>query len=123
MQGGRQRYKAHMGAFRNALKHNYLNDLGWRGEKYTLSIKHGDEKFIKERLDKVVANLEWYKFFKEVWVDLLTVGTLDHNPILLSINEIHTSPRHRKKLFKYDIKWEIDEDCGRVIDTKWSTDQ
>ena len=57
--GGRPRGDYLMNNFRNALEEGGLSDLGWEGDKYTWSNRHDNETFIKERLDRVVANQVW----------------------------------------------------------------
>lgn len=54
--GGRERNEGQMEMFRRALEDGRLADFGWRGNKFTWCNGHGDETFIKERLDRAVAN-------------------------------------------------------------------
>jgi hypothetical protein len=48
-----------MTAFRQALESCDLFDLGYRGPKFTWCSFWNDGDFIKERLDRGVANSEW----------------------------------------------------------------
>ncbi|KAF5481359.1 hypothetical protein F2P56_002016 [Juglans regia] len=108
-----------MGRFREALEMGGLFDLGWKGDKYTWSNKHGDETFTKERLDRAVANIRWKRMFKEGWVEVLAARCSDHRPILLYVNQTFSSERKRKRLFRYEAKWSLEEDCEEVIKRVW----
>ncbi|KAF5463963.1 hypothetical protein F2P56_014082 [Juglans regia] len=108
-----------MGRFREALEMGGLFDLGWKGDKYTWSNKHGDETFTKERLDRAVANIRWKRMFKEGWVEVLAARCSDHRPILLYVNQKFSSERKRKRLFRYEAKWSLEEDCEEVIKRAW----
>lgn len=66
--GARQRPESLMRAFRDALEDNKLHDLGWNGEKFTWSNLHGDETFIKERLDRAIAKLACSEAYHEARV-------------------------------------------------------
>lgn len=72
-----------MELFRCALENGGLIDLGWMGNKYTWSNGHGDETFIKERLDRGVASKGWLASFSEVEVETIVVWCSDHMTILL----------------------------------------
>lgn len=83
--GGRPRANNLMEDFRKALQDNSLSDMGWKGVKYTLSNKHFDETFTKERLDTFVAKLAWIDLFKNRLVEVLTARKSNHLPILLQV--------------------------------------
>jgi hypothetical protein len=54
--GGAQRREGQMVLFRNVLEDCGLSDLGFLGSKFTWSNGHHDDTFMKERLDRAVAN-------------------------------------------------------------------
>lgn len=70
-----------MAKFREALTISNLYDLGYRGIKYTLSNKHRDGTFRKERLDRAVANSLWFGTFMDYWLEGMVARRLDHKPI------------------------------------------
>jgi hypothetical protein len=57
--GGGGRSNSQMNAFRQALEDCDLTDLGYRGPKFTWCNFREEENFIKERLDRGVANSVW----------------------------------------------------------------
>lgn len=83
--GRRVRPEQQMQEFRTALEMNDIFDLGWIGDKYTWSNKHTDGTFIKERLDRGVANTKWSEIFKNGELPVLPAIKSDHRPILLVI--------------------------------------
>ncbi|XP_042992297.1 uncharacterized protein LOC122318763 [Carya illinoinensis] len=117
--GGKQRQERQMMRFREALDDGGLFDLGWRGDKYTWSNKHGDDTFTKERLDRAVANLKWKGIFKEAWVEVLAARCSDHKPLLLCLNQEPARVWRGKRLFRYETKWSLEDDCEEVIKRVW----
>lgn len=59
-EGGRDRIQQSMDMFREALEHCCLRDLGYEGDTFTWrNHNHVAENYIKERLDRAVANHQW----------------------------------------------------------------
>ncbi|XP_042965938.1 uncharacterized protein LOC122299618 [Carya illinoinensis] len=108
-----------MRRFREALEEGGLFDLGWKGDKYTWSNKHEDDTFTKERLDRAVANLKWKGIYKEAWVEVLAARCSDHRPLLLHTNQEPARVWRGKRLFIYEAKWSLEEDCEQVIKRAW----
>lgn len=79
--GGRSRNLSQMDSFLSALVDCNLGDLGFKGSKYTWRNKRESDSFIKERLDRALANPGWCSKFPEVEVHVLPVCTSDHNPL------------------------------------------
>jgi hypothetical protein len=57
--GALLRKEGQMDQFRNALINYLLTDLGFIGSKYTWTNSRCDGNFVKERLDRAIANSEW----------------------------------------------------------------
>jgi hypothetical protein len=108
-----------MEQFREALVHCGLSDLGYRGSKFTWSNGHPKETFMKERLDRAVANKEWCGLFKNREVSVLPARTSDHKPLLLSIFEENAARPHFQKSFKFKAHWLADSECMEVITNAW----
>ncbi|XP_041009372.1 uncharacterized protein LOC121253428 [Juglans microcarpa x Juglans regia] len=121
--GGKQRQEKQMNMFRNVLERGGLFYLGWRGDKFTWSNKHDNETFTKERLDRAVANLRWKEIYKEGWVEVLTAKCSDHKPLLLSMNQVLSIAWRRRRMFRYEARWSLEEDCEEVIKNVWTTRQ
>ncbi|KAF5443040.1 hypothetical protein F2P56_035635 [Juglans regia] len=112
-----------MNMFRNVLERGGLFDLSWRGDKFTWSNKHDNETFTKERLDKVVANLRWKEIYKEGWLEVLTARCSDHRPLLLSMNQVLSIVWRRRRMFRDEARWSLEEGCEEVIKNAWTMRQ
>lgn len=53
-------------------------------------------------------------------MDTLVARSLDHKPILLSSKINEQRPRERHKVFIYEAKWGMDEECDQIIKAEWS---
>lgn len=60
-----------MEQFRTTLENCNLSDLGFKGSKFTWRNYRSDESFMKERLERVVANHEWCMVYRAVEVNVL----------------------------------------------------
>ncbi|XP_042987458.1 uncharacterized protein LOC122315551 [Carya illinoinensis] len=116
---GKQSQEKQMVRFREALEDGGLFDLGWRDDNYTWSNNHGDDTLTKERLDRAVANLRWKEMFKEAWVEVLVARCSDHRSLLLSMNQEPAKVWRGKRLFRYEAKWSLMDDCEEVIKRAW----
>jgi hypothetical protein len=84
--GGNTRNRRQMWDFQQALEECELTDLGFLGLKFTWSNCREDIRFIKERLDRGLANQEWRDLFPEVVVVVeLALGS-DHLLVLVSLD-------------------------------------
>jgi hypothetical protein len=72
-----------MEQFRSALEICNLSDLGFKGPKLTWNNCRGDKGYIKERLDRVLANNEWIGLFEEVSVQVMAERSSNHKPLLV----------------------------------------
>ena len=71
--------------FRDVLDHCGFVDLGFSGPDFTWHDKRRGEG-IWERLDRGIANYEWLTRFPTGRVKHLNCFTLDHRPLLLSLD-------------------------------------
>ncbi|KAI4297235.1 hypothetical protein L6164_037130 [Bauhinia variegata] len=83
--GGIEVEEANMQDFRDFIFSNHLADLGFNDYKYTRSNKWRNGRGICERLDRVIANLEWQAAFSNGLVSHLNGQGSDHLPILLDL--------------------------------------
>jgi hypothetical protein len=114
------RKEGQMDNFRMALEGCSLSDLGFIGSKYTWSNCRSDGSFIKERLDRAVANMEWVALYKEVEVRILAATSSDHKPVLVEFLEESRERWCGNRGFKFEASWWVDEECGTVIKNAWA---
>lgn len=100
-----------------------LYDLGWKGDKYTWSNSHIDATFTKERLDSAVANPKWMNIYTEAWVEVMVARTSNYKPLIVHLNmqcqDIASQFRQKKRFFKYEASWALEEDYEVVLKEAW----
>ncbi|KAK4559009.1 hypothetical protein RGQ29_008306 [Quercus rubra] len=98
-------------AFRAALEHCNLVDLGFIGYPFTWNNRQLGTANTKERLDKAVANQMWRSKFPRTTVTHIVSHTSDHLPLIL---QNHAPPKHshrRRRGFKFEEAWLLWDGC------------
>ena len=103
-----------MQAFRDALTHCSLEDLGFSGD--ILTWKHGR---IRERLDRVVADGPWTIMHPGAMVKHLDYTNSDHRPILLDTEFVPVTNLNRTSRRKFEAKWLQEEGFSQVVHQAW----
>ena len=94
-------------------------DLGFVGNRFTW-IKHFiDGHSIRERLDRVVVNASWFLKFQGTIVHHLHCTSLDHMPLYINLSGLEITLR--RKLFRFEEIWLLDERYGEVVEASWSS--
>jgi hypothetical protein len=93
-------------------------DLGYRGQKFTWNNGRERDDFIKERLDRVVANEEWCEVFPKVDICVEEELSSDHCPIYVTLTEKLTR-RSRTRMFRQEAKWAREEQYTMKIKKAW----
>jgi exonuclease III len=114
------RKERQMEQFRDAIEACNLRDLGFIGARYTWSNGRHDEYFVSKRLDRAVANMQWKAIYHEVKVFVLAGRASDHKPILLQFGMEVEDKREYHKSFKFEAKWQLDEEFSDVVKNAWS---
>jgi hypothetical protein len=114
------RKERQMDQFRNALGNCQLLDLGFTGAQYTWTNGRHDGNFVKERLDRAVANLEWRGMFCETTVFILAARASDQKPILMQFSHVKEEPTKFYKSFKFEAKWQLEEEFGGFVEETWN---
>ena len=94
-------------------------DLGFTENSYTWSNKRWGADYIKQHLDRDIANISWRLAFPKVAIYHLGALNSDHAPFL-----IDTNPQHpfTIRLFQFQAIWTRDSRCGEVISKAWEKD-
>jgi hypothetical protein len=114
----RRRPARQMQAFRDALNHCDVYDLGFIGLPWTFDNKQKGEKNVKVRLDKVVASPSWKDWFKDARVRHLVSSRSDHLPILLDLLD-GTDQGKPLRISRYELMWEREESLSSEIERAW----
>ncbi|XP_026458603.1 uncharacterized protein LOC113359140 [Papaver somniferum] len=95
--GGQPVLNSNIAYFNNFIQQNHLIDLGYKGPAYTWSNGRCMDNLIRQRLDRVLTNIEWCVFFSFAAVLHLPRLASDHAPILLNTyRNISRSPPNYK---------------------------
>ncbi|XP_059451054.1 uncharacterized protein LOC132181841 [Corylus avellana] len=111
--GGNTRSRRLMWDFQQALEECDLTDLGFLGPKYTWNNGREEEDFIKERLDRGVANHEWRDLFPNAELRVEFALGSDHLPVFLCLKG-EIGRRNKVPIFRYEASWALEEEYGAV---------
>ncbi|XP_021852525.2 uncharacterized protein [Spinacia oleracea] len=116
--GGAIRSERLMDAFRGAIDVCDLRDLGFKGSIFTWKRGTSMTTFVRERLDRFLADDNWCSMFPGFEVRHLPIYCSDHAPILLSIKN-NVEREMGDKYFKFESLWLSKEECGVVVADAW----
>ena len=113
--GGPARYDGSFIAFRSFVSVNGLwdvkhtgNQLSCRGKRHTHDIK--------SRLDRTLANVEWFDMFPSGICNYLRFEGSDHRPLMTYL-ESHKIKKRRP--FRYDRRLNDNEEAREIIEMAW----
>jgi exonuclease III len=119
-EGGPARNQGCMDAFRRTLEHCELEDLGYVGDPFTWRNNwHVASGYIRERLDRVVANSAWRCLFPLYKVINGDPRHSDHRPLITELNEQSCFLENRgsgEKCFRFEASWLQEEGCEHIIE-------
>ncbi|XP_020177948.1 uncharacterized protein [Aegilops tauschii subsp. strangulata] len=121
-QGGVPRTQAYMDHFHSALNFCNLNDLGFEGDIFTWrNNNYRIDGYIRERLDRVVANAEWCMRFPGYKVVNGCPEHSDHRPVILHVDGAHKKPRPQPNNLnkRFEARWLLEEDCEKIVKEAW----
>lgn len=110
-----------MDEFRKALEEWWVEDLGFEGDIFTWrNNQFQEDGFIRERLDRAVANLEWRCLFPEAQVVNGDPRHSDHRPLIIQTKPPETLPCcSGGGSFRFEAAWIEEEKCREVIESAW----
>ncbi|XVE71697.1 hypothetical protein DITRI_Ditri10aG0172400 [Diplodiscus trichospermus] len=110
-EGGRRKDRRKINCFRDFVEGSGLQDVKAKGMKYTWSgIRKG--KLVKEKLDRVLVNLDWMKAYPNMQATNLPVIGSNHFPVVMNIE---FGDRKGGKRFKFESKWLLMEECAKIV--------
>jgi len=83
--------------FQNCLRDSDLVDIPSRGVHYTWS-NHQDDNPIIRKLDRAIANGDWFSSFPSAIAVFELSGVSDHSPCIIILENL---PKRSKKCFRY----------------------
>jgi hypothetical protein len=121
-QGGLPKPQVQMDRFRDALSFCNLNDLGFEGDIFTWRNNNFRvDGYIRERLDRAVANPEWCARFPNYKVMNGCPEHSDHRPVTVSVDQPYRRGTPRNNLLNrcFEAQWLLEEDCEKVVNSAW----
>lgn len=104
--------------FRSALDDCGLQDLDYLGDTFTWTNRQGESDQIIERLDKFIANEEYWQLFPNCSVTHLNWANSDHRPIMLqATSDLDSSDlgKHKRRIFRFEEVWATQPECRSLI--------
>ncbi|KAL7252634.1 hypothetical protein ACSBR1_007240 [Camellia fascicularis] len=93
-----------------------LMNLEFKGPPYTWTNNQVGVANICERLDRVVATMEWRSLYPCAKVFHEVQFSSDHCPLILNCSVLL---KKVPQIFKFENIWTSNPDCARVIQSKW----
>nr|GMD79921.1 uncharacterized protein LOC109152193 [Ipomoea batatas] len=103
--------------FRDAVRESGLFDLGLEGCQFTWERGRGTDRWVQEKLDRVLVTGDWRDEFGGARAWSLEGGSSDHMPILLKL--AHNRPREWRRRVRYENVWGCYGECRKVVVEKW----
>lgn len=115
-EGGVPRPQVCMDQFRQELEECSLVDLGFAGDPFTLrNHSHTDVHYIRDRLDRAVADVAWRALFPNFSVRNGDPRHSDHRPVIVIVEEeVVRSRRGCGPAFRFEAEWVQEENCARL---------
>lgn len=105
-EGGRLRGQQCMDQFREALEYCQLRDLGYEGDTFTWrNHSHVAENYIRERLDRAVANDLWRSRFPGARVINGDPRHSHYRPLIITTERVGAGCRRGAGGFKFEASW------------------
>ena len=117
-EGGAVRREYLMDAFRETVDVCGVQDLGFKGVRFTWKRGNEEGSMIRERLDRFLASDDWGAMFPHSSVRNFPIYKSDHAPILLE-TEIISRGRGAKKRFHFEAIWLSKPECHEVVKRAW----
>lgn len=120
-EGGKNRPQSCMDQFREALEACDLQDLRFYGDMFTWrNNNHRVEGYIRERLDRAVANPLWRGLFPSARVFNGDPRHSDHRPVVITTEKEGRRDRSGGGGgFNFEACWLEEENFKRVVEEAW----
>ncbi|KAL8156372.1 hypothetical protein AgCh_001462 [Apium graveolens] len=106
-----------MEGFKQTIEECGLEDLGFEGEAFTWERARGTERWVQERLDRGMANVDWLELFPSAVVKVLEVSSSDHLPLYLMLNRQVYVPKVKR--FRFENMWIKEDECRNIVLDCW----
>ena len=119
-EGGRQKPQSCLDRFKLALEDCDLSDLGFEGDCFTWrNHSHIEDDYIRERLDRAVANDAWRGMFPGLRVINGDPRHSDHRPVIILTETERHNHRRKGGGFRFEASWIEEEKCKDIVERTW----
>ena len=116
---GALRSDKQMQVFRDCLDFYGFKDIGFIGLPFTWCNNRFDGLLVWVRLDRAIASTDWMLKFPFICLHHLAGFSLNHKPIWLCSNDVHSWFYQPLRPFHFEEMWIKDEGCERVVHDAW----
>jgi hypothetical protein len=118
--GGNARSESQMLAFRECLSDCELNDLGFKGYKFTWNNKREGQDNIQVRLDRGTAAAPFLNLYPETQIEHIITEESDHMALLVRLENIGNKVNRRlQRGFAFEEMWTKHENYEDMIVFAW----
>lgn len=113
--------RSQMEMFQKTLERCRLQELGFRGPKFTWTNGRQGADHTLERLDRALANMEWCELFDVVEVSILARICCDHNPVHVVYSTSSAIKWNKRRQFRFEADWLVQREPRKIIRQEWRT--
>jgi hypothetical protein len=106
--------------FRQAVLDSGLSDVPVNGYRYTWFKYLGTPRAVEERLDRALANNDWFGLFPNAKLTNLVAPASDHYPIFLECSPV-VRPHHNQRNFRFENAWKFEPGFNDFFTERWTT--
>jgi hypothetical protein len=118
--GGDIRPRWLLNGFRQAVSDAGLTEVFMKGYPYTWFKSLGTPRAVEVKLDRALANADWFRMFPNVMVENLVAPASDHYPLLLKKEESQRIWVPRQS-FKFENAWCVEQGIYDIVSNSWSS--
>ncbi|XP_075662742.1 uncharacterized protein LOC142632200 [Castanea sativa] len=115
--GGSNRSQSQMQLFKDVIDECGFIDLGFVGSQFTSQKHFADGHSIWERLDRGLANNEWFLKFSGSKVHHLHSDSSDHSPLWITPHGLDLPLV--VKPFRFEEMWLLNSGCSSIVEVVW----
>ncbi|RYQ97316.1 hypothetical protein Ahy_B08g093351 [Arachis hypogaea] len=108
--------QAHVREFRNFVDANFLIDLDLKGSRFTWFSNPRNGFVTRERIDRAMANWEWWSLNQHASLSALPAVSSDHCPLVLKLEQ----NIRIQKAFKFEAYWTDHKECKEIVKKGWN---
>ncbi|XP_019158575.1 PREDICTED: uncharacterized protein LOC109155346 [Ipomoea nil] len=106
--------------FGEVIEYCGMTQLPMEGYQFTWEKGKGTDRWMEERLDKVLATNTWRDSVPGARVTNILTRKSDHSFLFLGIHDPVGRGRPRQKQFRFEMAWVYDEGCRAVVEESWN---